>query len=254
MQIGIIGVGVVGGTLRRWFFEHTDHDVRCVDPHKGMDDSLDGCSAIFISVPVPTTPHGQDLGSLKEAIALAKKYTNFVFIRSTVLPGTNDDLGTISMPEFLTERRAYEDLCALPVLVGRCDDKLLNYIFPKKNVVMVSNVEAELAKFTHNCFGAWKVSYFNIIYQMCQKLGADFEAVKFAANLTGFIEPTHTQVPGPDGFFGYGGKCFPENMEAMKSYLRDKDLPTEAGLFGIIEILNKVYRYPKMPVSQELTL
>jgi len=254
MQIGIIGVGVVGGTLKRWFSEHTKHDVRCVDPHKGMNDDLEGCSAIFISVPVPATPSGQDLKILKEAVALAKKYTSFVFIRSTVLPGTNDMLGTISMPEFLTERRAYEDLCRLPVLVGNCDGKLIHYIFPEKNVVMLKNTEAELAKFAHNCFGAWKVSYFNIIHQICRITGSDFDAVKFAASLTGFIEPSHTQVPGHDGFLGYGGKCFPENMEALKGYLHDKDMTTESTIFGLIEMMNKVYRAATPATNQEITL
>lgn len=250
MQVGIIGVGVVGGTLKRWFAEHTDHDVRCLDPYKNMADSLEGCSAIFISVPAPANSRGQDLSTIENAVRLAKQYTDYVFIRSTVLPGTNDKLKSISMPEFLTERRAYEDLCNLPVLVGKCDEKLVRYLFPEKQIIMVSNTEAELAKYTHNCFGAWKVSYFNIISKVCQQMGANFDAVKFAAGITGFIEPTHTQVPGPDGLFGYGGKCFPENMEAFKSFLSDRSLLTESTIFKLIEMMNANYRYAERPTPE----
>src|SRR3990167_8693371 len=116
--VGIVGVGVVGGTLAKWFKEHTDHDVRLDDPQKGHLDFLEDCEAIFISVPVPASPNGQDFKILEEAVSLAKKHTDKVFIRSTVLPGTNDRLGTISMPEFLTERQAYSDITKYPILCG----------------------------------------------------------------------------------------------------------------------------------------
>jgi len=240
MVVGIVGVGTVGSTLKKYFEEHTEHEIRCLDPHKDMHDSLEDCDAVFISVPVRPSEKGQDLSTLTEAVALAKKYTSNVFIRSTVLPGTSDSLGAISMPEFLTERRAYEDMCLYPVLVGQCDSSLLARLFPKKEFIIVKNSEAELAKFTHNCFGAVKVTYFNMIYQIAQALGLDFEAVKKAASITGFVESTHTQVPGPDGFFGYGGKCFPENIEAMQGFFHNQDM--ESSFFKCIRLLNYQYR------------
>ena len=33
--------------------------------------------------------------------------------------------------------------------------------------------------------------------------------------LSGYINDTHTYVPGPDGKFGYGGKCFPKDVNAF---------------------------------------
>lgn len=240
MIVGIIGVGVVGGTLKTWFEQNTTHNIRCYDPHKGMNDSLEDCDAIFISVPVKPDKHGQDQKLLSESVSLAKKYTNMVFIRSTVLPGTSDRLGCISMPEFLTERQAHADMNKYPVLVGLCDQKLLELMFPGKEFVIVTNTEAELAKFTHNCFGAMKVTYFNMIHNLCEKLGADFESVKLATGITGFIGPMHTQAPGPDGFFGYGGKCFPENMHALREFLHN--MPLEKSFIKTIEELNIKYR------------
>ena len=247
MVVGLIGVGTVGGTLKKWFEEKTSHVIKCLDPQKGMNDSLRDCDAIFISVPVPPTLEGQDLTNLREAVSIAKKITQNVFVRSTVLPGTCDSLGVISMPEFLTERRAYEDMCKYPVLVGSSNLLLITELFPNKNLIMVKNVEAELAKFTHNCFGALKVTYFNMIYNIAKSVGADFESVKEAASITGFIEPTHTQVPGPDGHFGYGGKCFPENVEAMKGFLHNKH--PERAFFQIINLLNLEYRTQEHSMS-----
>ena len=67
MNIGIVGVGVVGGTLKDWLNVNTFHQVKCYDPGKGMYDDLIGCDAIFISVPVDATMYGQDSKVLLES-------------------------------------------------------------------------------------------------------------------------------------------------------------------------------------------
>jgi UDPglucose 6-dehydrogenase len=241
MVVGIIGVGVVGGTLSRWFLENTDHEIRLYDPPKGHKDFLDNCDAIFISVPVPDNEHGQDLTLLKQSVELAQKYTNKVFIRSTVLPTTNDNLGTISMPEFLTERKAFEDMEKYPVLCGHTDRELVDKLFPKKHVIMMSNVECEMAKYAHNCFGAVKVLYWNIINNLSEQLGADYMNVLRGAMITGFIEPQHTRI-ALDGKKGYGGKCFPTNMESLKNYLNLVGHKEESELLEQIQNINKKYR------------
>ena len=242
MQIGLIGLGIVGGTLKSWLESRTNHSLRCFDPGKELYQDLAGSDAIFISVPVPATDYGQDIKTLTQCVEKAKKHTKNVFIRSTVLPGTNDFLGTCSMPEFLTERRAHQDMDALPVLSGTCDKVFLRDVFPGKKLITVTNVEAELAKLAHNCHGAFKVTFWNMIYQISQKIGADYQEVLRAAALTGFIGTDHTHVPGPDGQFGYGGKCFPQNMEAMEGWLEDIDMQDEAGLFWRVSEMNEQYR------------
>lgn len=247
MRIGIIGCGVVGGTLAKWFNKETSHDIRRVDPALGLNDSLEGCEAIFVSVPVPAAARGQSTAILESAVTLAKSYCENVFIRSTVLPGTNDRLGTIAMPEFLTERRALEDFEELPILLGPLKTELnIEKIFPGKKFYFMPNIDAELSKFAHNCFGAFKVTYFNIIEELSRKLGADYRNVLLGSRLTGFIEPMHTMVPGPDGRRGYGGKCFPENVEAMRRFLTDGRLSMLAAqsFFETMKALNEVHRAP----------
>lgn len=247
MRIGLIGVGVVGGTLRKYFEEKTNHELKLYDPAKGLNDSLEGIDACFISVPVTPSGFGQNLEILTEAVEIAKTHTNFVFIRSTVLPGTNNKLGTFSMPEFLTERTAYEEMLRLPIIVGgnKHACSLAEEIFPDKQIIRMTENEAELAKFTHNVFGAMKVTYFNLIKSMCEHFGADFDTVKVGAFSTGFIEKTHTQVPGPDGHFGYGGKCFPENVQALLGMLVGTSGFTmeECNFIKSMKDLNNMYRH-----------
>ena len=79
----------------------------------------------------------------------------------------------------------------------------------------MSSLEAEITKYAHNVFGALKVTYFNAIYDYCQKLGANFNKVHTGCLLSGYINEQHSQVPGPDGKFGYGGKCFPKDVNAF---------------------------------------
>jgi UDPglucose 6-dehydrogenase len=111
-------------------------------------------------------------------------------------------------------------------------------------------MEAELAKYTHNCFGAMKVTYFNMIKRLCDAKEADFEKVKQAAKITGFLGEEHMQVPGHDGKLGYSGKCFPTNMESLENHLKvlsdhrslKQDFTLEANLIGLIRKLNFSYR------------
>jgi UDP-glucose 6-dehydrogenase len=251
MRIGVIGLGIVGGTLQRWFENHTIHELRLYDPPKGLNDSLEGCEAIFVSVPVDSYDYGQDLSILKGSVKLAKNHSNLVFIRSSVLPGTADELECISMPEFLTERTAYEDMCKLPVLTGECDENLIKRMFPGKPYIMVKNKEAELIKYAHNCFGAFKVTYFNMINELCERMCLNYESILKGIHLTGFIEKQHTKVPGPDGHHGYGGKCLPVNMQAMQFFLHQYLMPNEAQLFKRVIELNKKYREYGEQVTNE---
>lgn len=250
MKIGIIGLGVVGGTLRDWFVKHTDHELKLLDPMKGHDDSLEGCDAAFIAIPVNATAEGQDTFDLENMVDYCRhRRIQHVFIRSTVLPGTAARLGCWSAPEFLTERRAAQDMENLPVLIGRPraveHDRaldILEAIFPKKDLLLAFDTEAELAKYAHNCFGALKVTYFNIIHDLCHHLGVSYARVMGGVGLTGFIEPEHTAVPGPDGKKGFGGKCFPPNVASFRGFLESRGKKEAAALFSIVRSLNTEFR------------
>ena len=247
MRIGIIGLGTVGGTLLRWFRKNTSHQISCFDPAKNLNDDLRFTDAIFICVPVPPADNGQDLSIVIQSVNLAKRYTENVFIKSTVLPGTNDALKCVSCPEFLTARRPDEDMEKYPILVGEAHVAYVELIFPKKKIISMKNTEAEMAKLAHNCFGAMKVTYFNMINSICQLTGAEYNKVLEGAMITGFIESEHTSVPGHDGRLGYGGTCFPANVESMKQFMHFVGMSKEHDFFKIIQNMNRSYRIDSTP-------
>lgn len=228
MTLGFIGAGVVGGATIE-LAKSFGHDVLIYDPPRGNRDPLLLAEAVFISVPVATKPSGeQDLSILKAAVELCPENIP-IFIRSSVLPGTCDKLANLygnvkfsvhACPEFLTERTALEDTKKLGLLCTDRGSWYLTKIFPGKELIIVGgNKEAEMVKYVHNSFAAMKVGFFNAIFQACAAEGIRYQRVVDAAcAVTGFIEKTHTQVPGPDGKFGFGGKCLPKDLLAFVKY------------------------------------
>ena len=218
-KVGIIGCGVIGGALKKWLEDNTDHQVFVSDPFKGYNDDLSGCDVFFIQIHVPTEADGtQNLDTFREIIS--KLPDKPIFIRTTILPGTSGKLSkelnhhVYFMPEFLTERTSVDDFKVQP-MVFTAEPELLKDIFRGKDYIEMSSLEAEITKYAHNVFGALKVTYFNAIYDYCQKLGADFTRVHTGCLLSGYINEMHTNVPGPDGKLGYGGKCFPKDVDAF---------------------------------------
>lgn len=229
IKVGIVGYGAIGSALGRWIVEHnTKCSLLVCDPPKGYNDRLDDANIIFISIHVLTEDNlEQDLRLLKQIIIdLPDKP---IFIRTTLLPHTCDCLckefnkKIYFMPEFLTERTAYDDFCNQPMIfTGEID--LLKQIFVGKEFVEMTSLEAEIAKYAHNVFGALKVTYFNGIYQLAQKAGCSYEHIKKGVLLSGYISPTHTSVPGPDGKLGFGGKCFPKDVKAFQKFNQENTL------------------------------
>ncbi|MBE6446305.1 MAG: UDP-glucose 6-dehydrogenase [Alphaproteobacteria bacterium] len=243
IKVGIIGYGVIGSTFSQWLKEHTQCRQAISDPPKGINEDLTGCNVFFVGIHIPTEADGtQDLTLLKQIISNLPQGP--VFIRTTLLPGTADKLTNelmrpvYFMPEFLTERTAYADFCSQDVVITG-EHELMDAIFANKKRLYMSNIEAELTKYAHNVFGAVAVTYFNGIYDLCQKAGAEYEKVRQGLLLSGYIAPTHSHVPGPDGKFGYGGKCFPKDVNAFTEYSKGSPL------FNLLESVinaNKVFR------------
>lgn len=221
ITVAIIGCGFVGGALKRWIEEHNNSiNILISDPNKGYFDNVSEADVFFISIHLPTEDDGsQDLSLLTDIInnlPLNKP----IFIRTTVLPGTCDNLTKTTgrsvyfMPEFLTERTAYDDFCSQP-MIFTAETNLLSKIFIEKKYIEMTSLEAEITKYVHNVFGALKVTYFNCVYDLCRELEANYRKVQQGILLSGYINAPHTMVPGPDGKFGYGGKCFPKDVNAF---------------------------------------
>ena len=245
ITIGIIGCGFIGGALKKWLEEHNPQ-VRILvsDPYKGHNDDVRTADVIFISIHIPTEADGtQDLTLLRELVKPLPDNIP-VFIRTTVLPHTCDRLSKETgkriyfMPEFLTERTAYEDFCRQP-MIFTAEEALLSQIFVGKKYITMSSLEAELTKYAHNDFGAVKVTYFNAVYDLCQKMQCDYEKIHQGILLSGYINDMHTYVPGPDGKLGYGGKCFPKDVKALAAALKGHPL---SDILALTDKINKQFR------------
>lgn len=244
INIGVVGCGVIGGALIDWVERNNPNvNVLKVDPPKGLNDDLSTADVIFISIHIPTEPDGtQDLKLLEQIVSNAPNVP--IFIRTTLLPGTckmlsekyNKDVNF--MPEFLTERTAVADFNYQPVIFSN-HFELLKKIFVGKEYLEMTTLEAEITKYAHNVFGALKVTYFNGINELCQKLGANYDVIQKGCLLSGYINKPHTDVPGPDGKFGYGGKCFPKDVNAFIDFLDGTQLQK---IISLLPEINDSYR------------
>jgi UDPglucose 6-dehydrogenase len=60
---------------------------------------------------------------------------------------------------------------------------------------------------------------------MCQSNGADYNSVANILKMDNRIGNSHMQVPGPDGFRGFGGACFPKDTKAFIKYAESLNTP-----------------------------
>ncbi len=251
IKIGIIGYGVIGMTFARWLKEFTLCQMAISDPPKGINDDISDCDVFFIGIHIPTEEDGtQDITLLKSIIA-GLPGEKPIFIRTTILPGTADMLTkefnrpVHFMPEFLTQRTAYADFCHQDIVITGARE-ILDVVFESKKRLYMSNIEAEICKYAHNVFGALAVTYFNGIYELCAQKGAEYNRVREGFLLSGYLSPTHTHVPGPDGKFGYGGKCFPKDVNAFAIFNEKNHL---GDILGITMKSNEYFR--AQPVNGE---
>jgi nucleotide sugar dehydrogenase len=241
-KIGIIGRGFVGSAVEFGFSAQTGCDAQVKvydkDPSKSLhtlEETVNGSDFIFLSVPTPSNPDGSmHLGILESALQdiqlVNKRKDNITLIRSTVTPGTTTKLckkfkklNIVFNPEFLTERSAKFDFINQSrfILGGRKRNtarvaELYKWRFGDSVPCIESNFEtAEMVKYMNNCFFATKVSFMNEMKQVADKTNVDWDLAVEGFVRDGRVGHSHLAVPGPDGRFGFGGSCFPKDVQAM---------------------------------------
>lgn len=243
-KIGIIGKGFVGSAVAHGFSSNVGYeaDIRIYDKEKSKSlNSLKevlSTDYIFISVPTPSNNDGSiNLDILDECINEIDnclKNNNLespiILIRSTVIPGTTQkiqekfkNLKIVFNPEFLTERSAKFDFISQSrfVLGGKLEylnkvSDLYKHRFGDTISIIKTDFQtAELIKYVCNNFFATKVSFLNEMKLICDAVNAKWDDVIEGFLRDGRVGSSHTQVPGPDGKYGFGGSCFPKDIQAM---------------------------------------
>ena len=232
MKLSIIGLGNVGKAIQDALTNHYEvltYDIKKVSNSLEEIAKTDLC---FICVPTPTNRGKQDISAIINTLVTLQKhkFKGVHVIKSTILPSSTNYIQKlfpkariIHNPEFLTERTASKDFVSLKrTVIGGHDMKdmqILGEIYTKLNYATawyVSPTQAEYIKYLHNCFLASKVAILNEMYDIAKDLKVDYRtSIDIASDITGWINKKHTQVPGPDGWFGFGGHCFPKDIEAL---------------------------------------
>jgi len=248
MKIGIIGVGFVGSAIKNGLENNGYTDIFMYDPKKFPNSNLLDvvCTdLVFVCVPTPMSGSGEiDISILESVIndLSVVNYVGIVVIKSTVIPtkvkyliDKYKNLKFVTDPEFLTERTANSDfmnnnwvilggnVCYMSDLI-----KLYNDIKPGCNISILSCEGAMMVKYMTNVLFATKVTLMNEFFDLWSKLkdgGLEGEWGDIVnAFKTDFrVGTEHLQVPGHDGYYGFGGKCFPKDLRALIYLAKEMD-------------------------------
>ena len=240
-KVGVIGNGFVGESQAFAFSPTTDLRIYDIDPLKSTHtkEQLDECDFIFICVPTPMHKDGsQDISFIEKVFEEAVEGPIYI-IKSTILPGSTKKLqnkypklSILFSPEFLTERTAKLDMLtqARIVLGGHNHltdkaSKLFEQRFMNKHIIKTDSTTAELIKYMNNTFFATKVSIINEFKLLADKLDANWEDALYGFTSDSRIGDSHLHVPGPDGRLGYGGTCFPKDVNALITLAKELETP-----------------------------
>ena len=234
MKLAIVGYGTVGQatqrTLKKGFMNDTEFVIH--DPDKNLNGTWQDADIIFICTPTD---------NVKEYLnAVPQEKHHDIIIRSTIDYNILGDefMSAGVWPEFLTERTWLEDsrnpICN--VFGGSAKQlKLLQDITIFDNFYHTKPKIAALMKVATNSFYTMKVTFANVLKDIA---GDDYhELQKTLVQDPRMAADIHFQVPGPDGQYGYGGKCFPKNLEIFKEFSNDANF-----VATMIDMLNKKYR------------
>jgi UDPglucose 6-dehydrogenase len=203
-------------------------------------------SLIFLTLPTPNDGHRYDLSAFSAGTASVGKALassaarHTVVVRSTVPPGTteglvkttleensgmvaNEGFGLASNPEFLRAVSAAEDFANpwMTIIASRDPqnvERLRAVLSPFGGELrtFTNPAEAEFIKSAHNIYNATKISFWNEMWLVAQKIGVDLDpiAATVARSAEGSINPEY----GIRGGAPYGGVCLPKDTQGFLGF------------------------------------
>ena len=244
-NIGIVGVGYVGGAIRDAIENKYNSSPILVDPGKGYKNTiadLKDTEGVFVCVPTPQGNDGTcDIRILEDVLSSLNEidYAGVIISKCTAPPDVYERLNNqfpnlVHAPEFLTAVNATQDYIngRFAIIGGRINayrreaERIIRMtqVHLGENVRHCSIGEASLAKYTINSFLATKVTFMNEIYGLATAFELDYNTIANMVKLDSRIGNSHMQVPGPDGQFGFGGACFPKDTSALIKFAEQKNV------------------------------
>ena len=223
---------------------------------------------IFIAVGTPPDEDGSaDVQYVREAaqqIARAMDDYRVIAIKSTVPVGTaalvrdtiakhtDHPFSVVSNPEFLKQGSAVDDFLKPDRVVIGADDEpaadLMRSLYAPLTrtgapIIVMDNASAELSKYAANAMLATRVSFMNEVANVCERVGANVDDVRRVVASDDRIGPSFL-FPG----IGYGGSCFPKDVQALVRSSRDVDYE-----FRILEAVEAVNARQKRRLFEKMT-
>jgi UDPglucose 6-dehydrogenase len=200
-----------------------------------LEESVADATVIFLALP---TPPGEDgsadlsyvLGVAGQLGKLMKDY-KIIINKSTVPVGTAEKVreaiakncsvhfDVISNPEFLREGFAVDDFMKPDrVVIGTRSEKAKKimsdlyapFVRQGNPIYFMDERSAELTKYAANAFLATKITFMNEIANLCEKVGANVDAIRIGIGSDSRIGKRFLFAG-----IGYGGSCFPKDVQAL---------------------------------------
>ena len=214
---------------------------------------------IFICVNTPTNEHQEaDLTAVEQVAKTIGQYMNnykIIVNKSTVPVGTADlvknivkenqqkkiEFDVVSNPEFLREGAALKDFENPDrIIIGTDSEKagqIMSSLYRSRartdRPIMSTDIRsAEIIKYASNAMLATRISFMNQLSYLCEKTGADIKEVAKGMGFDGRIGSRFLQAG-----IGYGGSCFPKDIKALISTLKQNDCDSD--LFESIHRINE---------------
>jgi UDPglucose 6-dehydrogenase len=255
--IGFVGQGWIGKAYSDNLEERGYEVVRysLEKPWVKNKDKIRECDIVFIAVWTPTTPKGFDISVVESVLPLVGDGKTAV-IKSTVLPGTTEKLQKkfqkitlLFSPEFLSiashvhdAAHPFANLVGMPVTDAKhllAAEKVMKVLPKAPYASICKSVEAEIFKYTHNASGYTQVILFNLMYDLAEKLGANWDVVHKAVLADPLISNRYSNPVHKSGR-GAGGGCFIKDLSALRTHY-EKYLPEDkfgARVFEAMEAKN----------------
>jgi len=242
MDIGVVGVGVVGGAVCNGLKE-LGHNVKVHDIKLGTTiENVVSTEVCFICVPTPSKENGECNTEIVESVVVdlsERNYSGVVAIKSTVTPGTTNrlskkhsNLELCFVPEFLRERCATEDFIHNHDLCVIGTDKSSVYEllteahghYPEE-FVQLPPLESEFVKYFNNIYNATLVTFANSFYEVCRANGANYSKVKDTIVKREHINDCYLNCG--EGMRGFGGPCLPKDTRTIAAMVNSLELDVD---------------------------
>lgn len=236
MKIGLIGVGVVGRAVEQSAQPGTLVVRR--DQGGSLAEILT-CDIVMVCVGTPSLPSGAcDTSALENTFKALAPFKGWIICHSTAPAEIYSQYtrpNVVYIPEFVRASDAAQEYkLQKKLVIGAWSWQIASdvYVAMKQlfcpyleDFVWMSPESACMVKYMANTMLALKVGFLNEVQPLCTKVGADWhDVIGFLSSDARFGE-THWSVPGPDGQYGFGGMCFPKDLDALIAQLVDHKIP-----------------------------